>query len=159
MYYFDNRVVIMSWRAMSTYTDSESYQIIWLVRRLFRALSQKSTENLEGFGISVADRAVMEFLYPKKMLSVPEIAEQYKVSRQHIQVTVNSLLETGLVVTKENPRHKRSPLIMLNAKGRKMFAAVLKKDEEAVDLLFSNVSKSKVQITRQTLQSLLNELT
>jgi len=145
--------------AMSTIPESESYQVIWLVRRLFRALSQKSNENLEGFGISVADRAVMEFLYPEKMLSVPEVAEQYKVSRQHIQVTVNSLLEMRLVATKENPRHKRSPLIMLNAKGRKLFAAVLKKDEEAVSLLFSHVSKNNVQITRQTLQSLLNELT
>ena len=144
---------------MSKIPESESYQVIWLIRRLFRALSQKSSENLEGFGISVADRAVMEFLYPEKMLSVPEIAEQYKVSRQHIQVTVNSLMGNRLVVTKENPRHKRSPLIMLNAKGRKLFAAVLKKDEEAVNLLFSHVSENNVQITRQTLQTLLNELT
>lgn len=149
----------MRGKTMSKIPESESYQVIWLIRRLFRALSQKSSENLEGFGISVADRAVMEFLYPEKMLSVPEIAEQYKVSRQHIQVTVNSLMGNRLVVTKENPRHKRSPLIMLNAKGRKLFAAVLKKDEEAVNLLFSHVSENNVQITRQTLQTLLNELT
>ena len=83
----------------------------------------------------------MEFLYPEKMLSVPEIAEQYKVSRQHIQVTVNSLLEIGLVATKENPRHKRSPLIMLNAKGRKLFAAVLKK-EEIVDIQIVDIMAS-----------------
>jgi DNA-binding MarR family transcriptional regulator len=63
-----------------------------------------------------------------------------------------------LVVTKENPRHKRSPLIGLNNKGRKLFGAVLKKDEQAVRLLFSNISKKNVQITQQTLQFLLNEL-
>ena len=85
---------------MSNAAASDQYQVIWLIRRLFRALSQKSSENLEGLGISVAERAVMEFLYPEKMLSVPEIAEQYNVSRQHIQVTVNSLLESELVVTK-----------------------------------------------------------
>jgi len=83
----------------------------------------------------------MEFLYPEKMLSVPEVAEQYKVSRQHIQVTVNSLLEMRLVATKENPRHKRSPLIMLNAKGRKLFAAVLKK-EEIVDIQIVDIMAS-----------------
>jgi hypothetical protein len=53
-------------------TDSELYQVIWLIRRVFRALSQKSSENLVEFGISVADRAVMEFLYPDKALSVPD---------------------------------------------------------------------------------------
>ena len=143
---------------MSETTESESYQVIWLVRRLFRALSQRASENLEGFGISVADRAVMEFLYPDRMLTVPEIAEQYKVSRQHVQVTVNSLLEHRLVQAKENPRHKRSPLIMLNARGRKLFGAVLKKDEEAIKLLFSCISKNNVRTTQQTLQHLLNEL-
>jgi DNA-binding MarR family transcriptional regulator len=143
---------------MSKAAESEQYQVIWLIRRLFRALSQKSSGNLEGFGISVADRAVMEFLYPEKMLSVPEIAEQYKVSRQHVQVTVNSLLANRLAVTKENPRHKRSPLIMLNTKGRELFSAVLERDEEAIKLLFSHTPKNEVQITRQTLQSLLKEL-
>ena len=143
---------------MSKTTESEPYQVIWLIRRLFRALSQKSNENLEGFGISVADRAVMEFLYPDKMLSVPEIAEQYKVSRQHVQATINSLLDAALVVAKENPHHKRSPLMMLNSKGRELFETVLKKDEEIIEVLFSRVSQGNIQITRQTLQSLLNEL-
>lgn len=143
---------------MSKAIKSDSYQVIWLVRRLFRALSQKSNENLKGFGISVADRAVMEFLYPDKMLSVPEIAEQYKVSRQHVQSTINSLSVAALVVAKENPKHKRSPLMTLNLKGRKLFEAVLKKDEEVIEILFSRISKGNIQITQQTLQSLLNEL-
>lgn len=139
-------------------TEKEIYQIVWLIRRLFRALAQKSGENLEAFGISVADRAVMEFLYPEKKLSVPEIAKQYKVSRQHVQTTVNSLLKKKLVVSLENPRHKRSPHIMLNEKGCVLFESVLRKDEETIKLLFSCLSKSDVQITRQTLQSLLTKL-
>ena len=138
---------------------SEPYQIIWLIRRLFRALAQKSNENLEGTGISAADRAVMEFLYPEKELAVPEIAERYQVSRQHIQTTVNSLLEKGLVATKDNPRHKRSPLIVLNEEGRSLFHSVLKKDEEAVRQLFSSISENHLHVTQQTLQSLLNKLT
>jgi DNA-binding MarR family transcriptional regulator len=143
---------------MSKVVKSDPYQVIWLIRRLFRALGQQSNENLKEFGISVADRAVMEFLYPDNMLSVPEIAEQYKVSRQHIQATVNSLLDAELVVTKENPRHKCSPLIMLNAKGRELFSEILKKDEEVIAVLFSRISKSSIRVTQQTLQSLLNEL-
>ena len=143
---------------MSKVVKSDPYQVIWLIRRLFRALGQQSNENLKEFGISVADRAVMEFLYPDNMLSVPEIAEQYKVSRQHIQATVNSLLDAELVVTKENPRHKCSPLIMLNAKGRELFSEILKKDEEVIAVLFYRISKSSIRVTQQTLQSLLNEL-
>lgn len=138
--------------------NDERYEIIWLVRRLFRALAHKSGENLEGKGISVADRAVMEFLHPDAMLSVPEIAARYQVSRQHVQATVNSLLEKGLVRTRDNPRHKRSALIALTPKGRKLFASVLDADAAAIDALFADLSKDEVEITRQTLHNLFNKL-
>ena len=143
---------------MTKTPEKEVYQVIWLIRRLFRALAQKSGESLGNFGISVADRAVMEFLYPSKKLSVPEIAEQYKVSRQHVQATVNSLLAHGLVGTQDNPRHKRSPHIVLNAKGRELIDAVFQQDEETIKQLFSHLAIDDVHITRNTLQSLLNKL-
>ncbi len=138
--------------------DDERYEIIWLVRRLFRALAQKSGENLEGMGISVADRAVMEFLHPDARLSVPEIASRYQVSRQHVQATVNSLLAKGLVTARDNPRHKRSALITLTPKGRKLFASVLDADAAVVEALFADLSTDDVEITRQTLQNLFSKL-
>lgn len=138
--------------------DGDRYQIIWLVRRLFRALAQRAGENLEGLGVSVADRAVMEFLYPDAALSVPQIAERYQVSRQHVQVTVNSLLDKKLVLTRENPRHRRSPLIVLSARGRRLFGDIIGRDGEVVDLLFSRIPPEDVLTTRRTLQSLLDEL-
>ena len=143
---------------MSAKVAKDSYQIIWLVRRLFRALAQESNRMLEDLGISAADRAVMEFLYPDRQLTVPAIAAQYQVSRQHVQATVNSLLQAGLVATRENPRHRRSPLIALNGSGRKLFDRVSKRESKALDALFSDVPGRELQVTRQTLQSLLNEL-
>ena len=35
--------------------SNDAYQVIWLVRRLFRALAQKSTENLEDLGPPLED--------------------------------------------------------------------------------------------------------
>jgi DNA-binding MarR family transcriptional regulator len=137
---------------------SELYEVVWLIRRLFRALSQKSSEMLEGRGITVADRAVMEFLYPDRRLSVPEIASRYQVSRQHVQVTVNVLLQGGMVVTEENPRHKRSPLIALSRNGRELFADILRQDEKTLEGLFSGVSTRDLHTTRRTLEALLQAL-
>ena len=143
---------------MSAFTQSEPYQVIWLIRRLFRAFADRSASYLDEFGISVADRAVLEFLYPDRALSVPEIAARYRVSRQHVQVTANTLLEAGLVTTGENPRHKRSPLLMLTTEGRRIFRAILKKDEVVVNQLFSGLTRKNVQITRETLQALFDSL-
>ena len=137
--------------------DSE-YQIVWLVRRLFRALAQKSGENLQDLGITVADRAVMEFLHPNEKLSVPEIAERYQVSRQHVQVTVNRLLDAGLLETEVNDRHKRSSLMVLTRKGKSIFQKVKQRDTKALIELFSHVSEKDKRITQETLQALLAEL-
>ncbi len=135
-----------------------AYQIIWLIRRLFRALAQKSDESLQDLGISVADRAVMEFLHPDENLSVPEIAERYQVSRQHVQVTVNSLSDAGILVAKVNPRHKRSPLIALTNKGKRMFRTIMARDTKTIKKLFSNVPMTDRRITQKTLENLLEEL-
>ena len=143
--------------AMMQQTDS-AYQIIWLVRRLFRALAQRSDENLQDLGISVADRAVMEFLSADERLSVPEIAERYQVSRQHVQVTVNNLLEAGILATNVNPRHKRSPLISLTRKGKGLFKTIRVRDTEAVKKLFSTVPEKDRRTTLKTLETLLAKL-
>jgi DNA-binding MarR family transcriptional regulator len=135
-----------------------AYQIVWLTRRLFRALAQKSDDSLQDLGISVADRAVMEFLHPDKTLSVPEIAERYQVSRQHVQVTVNSLSDEGILVAKVNPRHKRSPLISLTDKGKGMFRTIKSRETKIIKKLFSNVPEKNRRITQKTLETLLAEL-
>jgi len=143
---------------MASQKKSDDYQIVWLIRRLFRAMAQRSNESLQDLGISVADRAVMEFLAPDESLSVPEIAERYQVSRQHVQVTVNALLEKKLVAVKANPRHKRSSLVMLTKKGRALFTRIKERDGQIVKELFSTIPARDRHTTRTTLENLLTQL-
>jgi len=142
-------------------TDShktDAYQITWLVRRLFRAMGDKADSYLKPLGITAADRAILEFLYPDKVLTVPEIARRYNVSRQHVQATVNPLLESGLLKQRANPAHKRSVHIALTAAGRRLFDKIREKDRRAIDALFAGVSAAGQQHTRRTLEKLLERL-
>jgi len=144
---------------MADFKDSDAYQITWLIRRIFRAMGQQADKYLESLGISAAERAVMEFVYPDKRLSVPQIADQYNVTRQHVQATVNSLKERGLVSMEENPHHARSQLVTLNDKGRESFAEISARDEAEIKKMFGNISDTKRGRTRKTLTRLLNNLT
>lgn len=135
-------------------SESPQYEIIWLIRRLFRAMAQEADGYLRVHGMSAADRAVLEFLYPDGALSVPEIASRHQVSRQHVQVTVNTLLEDGFLETRANPRHKRSPLIMLTYIGRELFAKIRKIETEFVDALFADIPAEDIASTRQTLEAI-----
>jgi DNA-binding MarR family transcriptional regulator len=135
-----------------------AYEITWLVRRLFRAMAAKADAYLETSGLSAAERAVMEFLYPDRQLSVPEIAARYTVSRQHVQVTVNGLLDKGLLRRETNPQHKRSPLFRLSAKGVEQFARIRSDEEDILEQLFVDIEPAAIDATRTTLRELLNRL-
>jgi len=142
---------------MADFKQTDEYQVTWLVRRLFRAMAHTADQYLTSLGISASERAVLEFV-SRENLTVPQIAAKYGVSRQHVQVTVNSLLDNKLIEQEENPLHKRSPLVMLSTKGRRLFARVAAKDEKAIKQAFSNISKKDCKQTRHVLETLLGNL-
>ncbi len=134
----------------------EHYNIIWRVRRLFRAMAESSNALLAEFDLSACDRAVLEFLYPDESLSVPEIAERYQVSRQHIQVTINALVDAGLLGSRPNPRHKRSPLFELTPAGKQLFQKIRGRETRLLKKLFADINEKEQTVTAETLSKLLD---
>lgn len=135
-------------------TQSTRYEVTWLIRRLFRAMAQAADGYLGSLGLSAAHRAVMEFLYPDESLSVPEIASRYQVSRQHVQVTVNALLQDGFVESHPNPRHKRSPLIALTRVGQDMFARIRGIESDYIEAMFADIPDADIEATRRSLEAM-----
>jgi DNA-binding MarR family transcriptional regulator len=138
--------------------NEQAYEVTWLIRRVFRGMAAAADQYLEESGLSAADRAVMEFLHPDEQLSVPDIARRYQVSRQHVQVTVNSLLQRGLLRSVDNPKHKRSRLIRLSELGRNSFAEIRRNETAVVEHLFDDISDDALDTTRTTLATLLKKL-
>lgn len=137
---------------------NSAYEVTWLIRRLFRAMAAQADDYLADTGLSAADRAVMEFLYPNEQLSVPDLARRYDVSRQHIQVTVNGLVSKGLVRSVPNPQHKRSRLIRLSSLGRDSFEEIRRDETAVVQHLFDGISDDALNTTQNTLKALLKKI-
>jgi len=140
----------------SARTD-RAYEVTWLVRRLFRAMGAKADEYLASANLSAAERAVMEFLYPNQEMSVPDIARRYKVSRQHVQVTVNGLQAKGLLRSIDNPQHKRSHLSRLNNRGRESFEEIRRHELTLIEQVFADISDSALATTHETLSVLVQK--
>jgi len=143
---------------MSQRRRERAYEITWLIRRTFRAMGARADEYLADAELSVADRAVMEFLHPRRELSVPEIARRYDVSRQHVQVTVNALVTKGLLRSVENPKHKRSRLMRLSRLGRNTFEEIRRNESAVIDRIFRDVPDDALETTHETLKALLQNL-
>ncbi len=133
------------------------YEIIWKVRRLFRTLAEKSDQVLKPLGLTAADRAVLEFLYPDRALTVPQMARRFQVSRQHIQVTANKLKDLGLLMTEENPDHARSNLIRLTEAGQMRFSAIKDLENDIVLEIFEGIQGGEKMIVDRVLESLLKK--
>lgn len=102
-----------------------------VIRRLFqqlRALAERASPADDG--VTASHRAVLEALSANGPQTVPAIARERFVARQHIQSLVDDLLERRLVTTVANPAHKRSPLVALTEKGIARFELIREREKE-----------------------------
>jgi len=105
-------------------------------------------------GLTPAHRGVLESLHTAGPRTVPALARVRPVSRQHIQILVNRLLELGLVATTENPAHERSPLIGLTPAGKKRFEAMQRRERDALRRAKLPVSIPRMAEAADTLRRL-----
>ncbi len=105
-------------------------------------------------GLTAAHRGVLESLERGGPQTVPALARARPVSRQHIQILVNRLLEVGLVRTEPNPAHERSQLIALTPAGAKRFAEMKRRERRALGNAKLPVSEARLRAATETLAEL-----
>jgi DNA-binding MarR family transcriptional regulator len=128
------------------------------VRLIWHVLVQLGERLLADQPVTLAMRAVLEFLDRHGGRTVPRIAHSRRVSRQHIQIIVNDLLKGRLVRQRENPAHKRSPLVELTAQGRELIATLRAREAEYLGALPFKVGGGDLKQARKVLRSVRNTL-
>jgi DNA-binding MarR family transcriptional regulator len=78
--------------------------------------------------VSMGMRAVLEILLKNGPATVPDIARSRSVTRQHIQVLANELLNRDLVELAINPSHKRSSLLTLTSEGEDLIQRMRRRE-------------------------------
>lgn len=137
-------------------TDIE--ELINQVRLLFNALVQAGEQIHAGRGVTMAQRAVLEFLYRNGPATVPDIARRRRVSRQHIQTLVNPLLASGAVESIDNPAHKRSRLIGLTQAGRRTIGQMQAREREVLEEHALTVSAGQLRQAAEVLRSVRHSI-
>lgn len=124
------------------------------IRACFNRLKVLGGVLHHDLGVTAAMRAVVEALYESGEQTVPHIARSKSVTRQHIQVIVNDLVEAGLVVTRANPGDKRSPLVALTKKGRTVFERMRQREKTVFVELTRAFARCDLDATLTTLNTL-----
>jgi len=128
------------------------------VRLLFHRLTLTAEQLHAGEPITVGMRGVLEYLQRNGPATVPTIARQRQVTRQHIQTLVNALLGAGLVAADDNPAHQRSPLIALTAAGNRVITRMRRREQRYLERLDLPMSQPDLNSATQTLRALRDAL-
>lgn len=121
------------------------YKAIRLVRPVHLNVSRTMEKLLEGAGISVAERAVLE-LVCEEPLTVPEAARQLSMKRQFVQRVAARLMSKGLVEKTPNPEHRKAYLCAPSAAGRDLFEAVHRRELEMLHAVLGDINQTEVVV-------------
>jgi DNA-binding MarR family transcriptional regulator len=127
------------------------------VRRLFNQLRSLADALHADVGVTASMRAVLETLSLEGAASVPQMARQRAVTRQHIQALVDRLAEAGLVEARPNPAHKKSPLVALTSQGEAVFRAMREREGEFGQRISARLSGADVAAGASVIQKLSAE--
>lgn len=138
--------------------NAQLYELIAEIRGAFRELGALSDTMTADLGVTAAMRAVMEHLEETGPRTVPKIAKAKNVSRQHIQLLADALVERSLAEYLDNPEHKRSKLVALSVTGKDIFRQILKKEAGVLSWLAGHFDESELKRAQKTLKTLRQEL-
>lgn len=120
------------------------HQMIWMSRPLMQAAEACVEAGLVGTNLTVRMRAVLEMLDKYGEQTVPEIAARLEIKRQYVQVMCNETLASGFVEQRANPRHKRSPILVLTDQGRTLIEEIISKEMKLMEEIGANISSEDI---------------
>ncbi|MCC7462855.1 MAG: MarR family transcriptional regulator [Gammaproteobacteria bacterium] len=94
----------------------------------------------------------------QRPLTAPQIGDAMGVTRQGAQKQLNLLLEQGLVETRLNPAHSRSPLYALKPRGLALYRRAEAMWAAKAAELTKVVPVAQALAATQTLESILHQL-
>ena len=134
------------------------YRLIWMSRPLMQAAEAAVEQGLDGTGLTVRTRAVLEILLAHDAATVPDIVQHLEIKRQYVQVMVNETLAENLTCKRDNPRHKRSTIIALTDKGRALIEDVVQREKALVASLAAELDAGEINTALKIVETLIDKL-
>jgi DNA-binding MarR family transcriptional regulator len=128
------------------------------IRRAFWLLASISDEIVADLRLTSSTRAILEHLDEHGPATVPQIAAMKSRRRQSIQELVDQLAANRLVTFKNNPKHRRSQLVLLTETGKKTFAEVQARERRFLDEIARSLDGRSLSSAATTLEDLRTAL-
>ncbi len=139
---------------MTSHTE-ELYDVIQLVRPLYKVLEATVALELTETGVTISQRAVLEQLLDHGTQTVPTIGRSLILPRQFIQKIVNELLERGYIERQKNAAHKRSALLVLTPEGKAIISQIKDRETAVMDPISTQIDHDDLKATKATMVAMI----
>mgnify|MGYP000987227521 FL=1 len=124
------------------------------ISRANQAIQKHSAVTFKEGGLTTAQFAVLEALYHKGTLTIQEIINSILSTGGNMTVVINNLEKEKLVERFVNPEDKRSSLIEITHKGKKIIEDIFPNHLQSLKEEFQVLTKEE----KQTLIAILKKL-
>src|SRR3954449_13438197 len=139
-------------------TGGEAYRVLMQVRPLYQASGRAVEHALQSTGVTVPLRAVLELVLDRGPMTVPQIARDFGVTRQSVQVLVDSGASRGLVEFEDNPQHRRSRFVKATEQGRRTFTEVHRRELQNLDRVTADLDADELARCARVLEVLTDRI-
>jgi DNA-binding MarR family transcriptional regulator len=101
---------------------------------------------------------LMRSLWQNGPSAIPELARARPVSRQHIRLLSQSLVQRGWIEQTPNPAHRRSFLLQLTPNGERALVAMDRRIEGFINAWLVDVPADNIRVTLETLEALADSM-
>ncbi len=132
------------------------YKIIWQTRPLLQQIETAVAAGLDGTGLTVRMRAVLEILFSDGPMTVPALARHLSIQRQYVQIMVNETEAAGFTTRHANPAHKASHLVDLTGAGRDAIGKALTREADIVARIARQFDPNDIAAAKRVSEGLIS---
>lgn len=134
-------------------------EIILEVFKLHGLLITEGDKLAEDLGLTSARWKVLGALATyEESMTVADIARNMGLTRQAVQRLANELQANGLLVSEENPNHKRAKLMTLTQKGKDIYKKIDKKQIEWINEISKNLGNDELNNVKTQLKNIIQSM-
>lgn len=127
-----------------------------MTRPLLRNITARLEADLQGTGITVGQRAIMEALLACGSATAPELTAHLQISRQLTGRLLKEMTEGGMLLTAPNPRHRTSCYYRLSEVSRCRIEALRAREMKDIAAFAERFTPEEIRAFR-TVQQALND--
>lgn len=128
---------------------------LWVkLARAHDTFAKKTDEDIRTYGLTTPQFGVLECLGHLGPLSLGELCRKQLVSGGNMTVVVDNLEKEGLVERLQSKKDRRSTVVRLTTRGKKLFEEIFVKHAQCVTKLAGSLSEEE----QEELAALLKKL-